>query len=146
MGTKKWAGVAVLVVAPLLLTAGCNRNESKASPSASEAEAALCQQLTTLTAPMDQLKSLDPASATIGDVKKLGQDFVNQVKSLDQYAAQVKNARVNDFETAVSNLDKSLTSVSDSTTIQAAGTNVKTAADGVRNAWTQARNGLGCKS
>jgi hypothetical protein len=144
MRTKWWAG-ALLVTMPWLLAACNDDDKVDSSQSASEAEAALCQQLTTLKAPIEQIKTLDPAKATVGDVKELTATFVNSVKSIDIYRAKVKAARVDDFEDAIKTLDTTLKTVNDDTTLQAAGDNAKSAADGVRSAWTEAVDGLGCK-
>jgi len=51
MRTKWWAG-ALLVSMPWLLAACSDDDKVDSSQSASEAEAALCQQLTTLKAPI----------------------------------------------------------------------------------------------
>jgi hypothetical protein len=126
-----------LVLALPLLLLGCGQ------PTTQEAEADLCTNLADLGNALGELSQID-ANSEVRELTQAKDNVAKAYQSVQDAAATVEAARLNDLQTAYDEFDKTVNDISGRETVGEAATQVASSMANVRTAREQLSAGLSC--
>jgi hypothetical protein len=135
--TYKVLGWVTIFMGLLALTLAC------ASPSAAEAQATLCSNLTTFQMSVEELTNLDRYSTT-GEVKAAADMVRHSFEAVQQANAEVNNAQVEALENAYQDLRGAIDDLPDETPIPEAVRSLQPQIAAVRSARQEVTSGVEC--
>lgn len=131
---------AVALVAVILLGfAGCGSDE----PSAEEANATLCSELTQLASTVTQALAPGP-DTTVEELKSVDDQVRSELDDVKSAAEDVKDVNMSELETAAQELEDALSSIPDSATLAEAADQVGTALTKFATAFRSTVTSIGC--
>ncbi len=130
--------IFTLLVAPVLILAGCQ-------PSVQKAEANYCKNLANLKQSLAELAAITPNSK-VGDVRKAKDNVDRAMSDLKRSASQVKEARTNALERATDDLDRTIQTLPNRDTLAQAAATVKPKVAAVEAARAQLESQVNCNS
>jgi hypothetical protein len=137
--TMKRTILVLSAIALIAVLAGCG-----ASASVPEATAQFCQSVAAYQQSVQAMTTLD-ANATIGQLKDAQKKVDQAGQAVVTSAAAVKEAKIDDFQTAQQNLQKTVNSIPNSATVKEAMVTVAPQVKSVNDAAGQVRTSAQCK-
>jgi hypothetical protein len=131
---KRYLGL--LVALPLVL-AGC------AQPNTEEAEADLCTNLADLETALVDLSQINTDSQ-VRELRTAKENVAKAYQNVQDSAATVEEARLNDLQTAYDEFDKTVNDISGRDTVGEAATSVAASMANIQTAREQLSTGLNC--
>ncbi len=112
-------------------------------PSVEDAEAGLCDDLNGLATAVQNLGQIN-AQSTVNELESARRDVRTAYESVKSSAATVKEARMDELDTAYSNFDQTVNSISGRDTLGEAATTIAAESANVAAARQQLSAGLSC--
>jgi predicted negative regulator of RcsB-dependent stress response len=137
--TMKRTILILSATALIAVLAGCG-----ASSSVTDATAQFCTTVTAYQQSVQAISTLD-TNATVGQLKDTQKKVDQAAQAVVTSAATVKEAKIDDFQTAQQNLQKTVNGVPDSATVKEAMVTVAPAAKAVNDAAAEVRTSAQCK-
>lgn len=130
--------IAIALILPLLLVAGCSTEKS-----AQDTQANLCENLARLKTSVATLNTMNPDS-TVGDLKEAQQRVQDAFEDVTASAQPSNAARTDELEQAYNNLDNAVNSIPDSATVSEAIASIQDEIAALETAREQTRSSANC--
>jgi len=135
----KWTILVLSAIALVAVLAGCG-----ASSSVPDATAQFCQSVAAYQQTVQAISAID-TNATVGQLKDAQKKVDQAAEAVVASAATVKEAKIDDFQTAQQNLQKTVNSIPDSATVKEAMVTVAPEVKSVNDAAGQVRTSANCR-
>jgi len=135
----KWTFLALSAIALVAVMTGCG-----ATATVPEATVQFCQSVAAYQQTVQAISAID-TNATVGQLKDAQKKVDQAAQAVVASAATVKEANIDDFQTAQQNLQKTVNSIPDSATVKEAMVTVAPQVKTVNDAAGQVRTSAQCK-
>ena len=135
----KWTILVLSAITLAVVLAGCG-----ATASVPEATVQFCQSVAAYQQSVQAISAID-TNATVGQIKDAQKKVDQAAQAVVASAATVKEAKIDDFQTAQQNLQKTVNSIPDSATVKEAMVTVAPEVKSVNDAAGQVRTSANCR-